>query len=105
MFSESRKIIFASRRASCFASEHPCPRPEPSWWMTLTIGAVTLISWRALESESILRQRAICISSRAVAIAACVFSVGRGGALFLNLLEQTRELLWLCRGRLPRQRN
>ncbi len=30
MFSESRKIIFVSRRASCFASEHPCPRPEPS---------------------------------------------------------------------------
>src|SRR5439155_7128318 len=30
MFSESRKIIFASRQGSCSASEYSCPRPEPS---------------------------------------------------------------------------
>ena len=60
--------------------------------MTFTIGAVTLLSWRVLESESILRQRAICISSRAVAIAACVFLEGHSGVRALpNLLEETRE--------------
>ena len=28
MFSESRKIIFASRQGSCSASEYSCPRPN-----------------------------------------------------------------------------